>query len=115
MPHYLLSVYQPDGPGPAPDDLDRIMADVDAIDRDMKSAGVWVFAGGLHAPEGATVLRPRDGEVAATPGPFGAGGQHLGGFTIVDVADRGAALEWGRRLAAATTLPIEVRAFQGEG
>jgi hypothetical protein len=44
-----------------------------------------------------------------TDGPFAEGKEHIGGFSIVRAADLDAALEWGRRLARATTLPIEVR------
>jgi hypothetical protein len=113
MAQYLLSVIQPDGPAPEPDALDAIMADVDAVDREMRDKGVWVFAGGLHAPSTATVVRAQKGaDALMTDGPFAEGKEHLGGFTIVDVPDLDAALEWGRRLAEATTLPIEVRPFQ---
>ena len=112
MPQYLLSVVQPtDGTPPA--DLDRIMADVGEVDRAMHEAGVWVFAGGLHSPSTATVLRVSDGDVLTTDGPYAEGKEHLGGFSIIDVPDLDAALEWGTRLARATTLPIEVRPFQG--
>ena len=79
----------------------------------MRTAGVWVFSNGLLPPSSATVLRPSDGEVLVTDGPFAEGKEHLGGFSIVDVPDLDAALEWGRRLALATTLPIEVRPFRG--
>jgi hypothetical protein len=78
----------------------------------MKQAGVWVFAGGLHAPSTATVVRVQDGEALMTDGPFTEGKEHLGGFTIVEAPDLDAALEWGRRSAQATTLPVEVRPFQ---
>jgi len=114
MARYLLSVYQPDGPPPAPKDLARIVADVDAVDRDIRAAGDWVFAGGLFPPSTATVVRARDGQMLMTDGPFAEGKEHLGGFTIVDVADLDAALEWAGRLAEATTLPIEVRPFQDQ-
>lgn len=49
-----------------------------------------------------------------TDGPFVESKEHLGGFTIVNAPDLDAALGWGRKLARATTLPIEVRPFQGE-
>ena len=113
MPQYLLTVVEPTG-GPVPDggDLDQIMKDVDAVDREMHDAGVWVFAGGLHPPDTATVLRPSGGDVLATDGPFAEGKEHVGGFSIVDVADLDAALDWGRKLSLATTLPIEVRPFR---
>jgi hypothetical protein len=111
MTRYLLSVYQPDGPAPDPAILEPIMQDVDALDREMRDAGVWVFAGGLHDPGTATVVRHQDGELLITDGPYAEGKEHIGGFTIIDVPDLDAALEWGGKLARATTLPIEVRPF----
>jgi hypothetical protein len=112
MKQYLLSIYQPDGPPPPEVDLVRVMGDVDAVAEQMKAAGVWVFAGGLHPPSTATVLRLQDDDVLTTDGPFTEGKEHLGGFTIVTAPDLDVALEWGARLARATTLPIEVRPFQ---
>jgi hypothetical protein len=114
MKMYLLSVYQPDGPPPAPDVMSRIMRDLDALNRDLKAANSWVFAGGLHAPSTATVIRSKDGKVSMTDGPFVEGKEHLGGFTVIRAPDLDVALAWGQRLAEATTLPIEVRPFQGE-
>ena len=112
MARYLLSVYQPDGPTPPPEDLNRIMSGVDALTRDMQAAGVWVFAAGLHPASTATVLRVQDGAVLMTDGPFTEGKEHLGGFTVIDAPDLDAALEWGSRMAEVITLPIEVRPFQ---
>ena len=89
------------------------MRDLDTLNRELEAAGAWVFAGGLHPPGTATVVRVRDGEVLITDGPFAEGKEHLGGITIIEALDLDAALEWGRRLARATTLPIEVRPFQG--
>ena len=113
MAQYLLTVVEPTG-GPVPDAgaLDAIMKDVDAVDRAMRDAGVWVFAGGLYPPDTATVLRPSSGDVLVTDGPFAEGKEHVGGFSIIDVDDLDAALDWGRQLARATTLPIEVRPFR---
>jgi len=47
-----------------------------------------------------------------TDGPFVEGKEHIGGFVVVRARDLDAALEWGRKLARATTLPIEVRPLQ---
>lgn len=90
------------------------MRDVEELNREMRAAGAWVFGAGLLPPSSATVLRHADGEVLMTDGPFAEGKEHLGGFTIVKAPDLDAALEWGKKLARATTLPIEVRPFQGE-
>jgi hypothetical protein len=60
------------------------------------------------------VLRFADGEVSMTDGPYAEGKEHIGGFTIIKASDLDSALEWGRKLTMATTLPVEVRPFQGE-
>jgi hypothetical protein len=114
MKQYLLSVIQPAGDAPRAEVLDAIARDLDALNTEMKAAGAWVFAGGLHDPSTATVLRPEEGDVLMTDGPFAEGKEHVGGFTIVKAPDLDAALAWGRRLARATTLPIEVRPFLGD-
>ena len=112
MKNYLLSIYQPDGPTPPPDALNKIMEDVNALVAEIKAAGVWVFNGGLHPPTTATVVRMKGDEVLMTDGPFTEGKEHIGGFTIIKAADLDEALKWGEKLARATTLPVEVRPFQ---
>ncbi|HEX3839234.1 MAG TPA: YciI family protein [Acidimicrobiales bacterium] len=112
MKQYLLSVYQPDGPPPAAVDLEEITRDVNALADEMKAAGAWVFSDGLFPPTTATVVRLQDGEMLTTDGPYVEGKEHLGGLTIIQAPDLDAALEWGRKSARATTLPIEVRPFQ---
>ena len=114
MTQYLLSVYQPDGPPPPDVDLDAVIRELDVVIRELKAAGAWVFAGGLHEPSTATVVRLQDGDMLTTDGPFAEGKEHLGGLTIITAPDLDAALEWGQRLARATTLPIEVRPFHHE-
>lgn len=113
MPQYLLGFQQPVGDPPPPGVLEPMMADLDRVNTDMRTAGVWVFGGGLHGPEASTVVgRPGD-DVLVTDGPYAEGKEFLGGITIVDVDDLDAALHWAERIHRATTLPIEVRPFQG--
>jgi hypothetical protein len=114
MKQYLLSVYQPDGDPPPPEVLERVLRDVDAWDQELKAAGAWVFTGGLHPPSTATVVRLRDGEVLVTDGPYAEGKEHVGGFTVIRAPDLDAALEWARKAARATTLPVEVRPLRDE-
>jgi len=114
MKLYLLSLYQPGGGTPEPAVLEPIVRDLAALNDEMRAAGAWVFAGGLHDPSTATVVRPReDDEFVVTDGPFAEGKEFLGGFTIVRAPDLDAALAWGRKLARASTLPVEVRPFRG--
>src|SRR2546421_4195592 len=116
MTQYLLSVYQPDGDPPPPEVLEPIMRDLDALNREMKDAGVWVFTARLHPASTATVVRAKDGDVLMTDGPYVEGKEHLGGFTIIEAPDLDAALHWGGRIAQAIgVLPIEVRPLRGGG
>ena len=108
MTAYLLSIIQPDGEPPPPEELDVIMAELDALNRELKDAGAWVFAAGLHPASTATVVRAGR-EALFTDGPYVEGKEHVGGFTMIAADDLDAALEWGRRLSAILTLPIEVR------
>ena len=114
MKQYLLSIYQPDGDPPAPEVLEQISGEVRAVEQDMRVAGAWVFAGGLHAPSTATVLDPRSAEMPMTDGPYVEGKEHIGGLAIINAESLDEALAWGRKVARATTLPVEVRPFQGE-
>ena len=59
MKQYLLSIYQPDGGTPPPEVLQKVMRDVGALIDEAKTAGAWVFNGGLHPPSTATVLVSR--------------------------------------------------------
>jgi hypothetical protein len=112
MKQYLLSVcYPATGSQPPPAELNKILSDVIAWQREMQSAGVWVFSGGLHASNSATVLRHQNGDVVLTDGPFIESKEQIGGITIVRAPDLDAALLWARKLARATTTPIEVRPF----
>jgi hypothetical protein len=113
MKRYLLSLYQPEGEAP-PEVLEPVMRNLAALNQELRDAGAWVFAGGLHPPSTATVLRAADGDVLMTDGPFAEAKEQIGGFTIIEAPDLDAALEWGRKLTLATTLPVEVRPFQDE-
>jgi hypothetical protein len=118
MKQYLLNIYQPDGVQPPPEMLEKVMRNMGALIEDAKTAGAWVFNGGLHPPTTATVIRYQHGDPVITDGPFTEGKEHVGGFLIISVSDLDAALEWARRMAQVLTLdgaeaglPIEVRPF----
>nr|WP_211347457.1 hypothetical protein [Stackebrandtia endophytica] len=61
MKHYLLSNQQPDGGIPAPEIIEPIMRAVERFNHELRGAGAWVFAGGLHAPADAKVIRYVEG------------------------------------------------------
>jgi hypothetical protein len=111
MTQYLLSIYQPDGGTPPPEQLEAIGRELHTLNEKIKADGGWVFTGGLHPAGTATVVRVRDGELLTTDGPFTEGKEHLGGIWVVSAPDLDVALGWAAQAARATTLPIEVRPF----
>ena len=116
MTRYLLSVYYDEGSvQPSPDELARITSNVEAVHRELQETGAWVFGGGLHGADTATVVRARNGQALTTDGPFVETKEQLGGFSVIDVADLDAALAWAEQISAATTCAIEVRPFIDEG
>ena len=94
--------------------MEQMYKDVDAVNEEMRAAGAWVFAGGLHPASTATVVRVQDGEVVTTDGPFLETKEHLGGFWVIEAADLDAALDWAAKATVACQAPIEVRPFQDE-
>jgi hypothetical protein len=119
MKRYLLSIYQPDGPIPAPEVLAPVMRNLAMLNADLRAAGAWVFAAGLHPPETATVVRAKareaDAELLMTDGPFTEGKEHIGGFSVIRAADLDEALRWAGRLARIVSpLSVEVRPMHEE-
>ena len=114
MPQYLLNVYQPEGENPPPEVMGAMMKNVYAWRDEVKAAGAWVFGAGLQPTSTGAVVRPRNGEVLTTDGPFIESKEQVGGFIMIEAPDLDAALEWSRKLAAARTSPVEVRPVYGE-
>ena len=113
MTQYMLSVHMVEGePQPAEDEIPTIYADVDRFNEEVKSAGAWVFAGGLHPADTATVVKAKDGDVVTTDGPFAESKEQVGGFWVIEAADLDAALAWAARGSAACRGAVEVRPFQ---
>jgi len=115
MREYLLAVHMVEGePIPPEDVIQQRFKAVDVFNAEVQSAGIWVFAGGLHPPETATVVRSQNGQVVTTDGPFAETKEQLGGFWVIKAADLDAALDWAAKGSAACGRPVEVRPFQDE-
>ena len=108
MTRYLLNMWQPVGVRPDEATLAEAYAKLNALTEEMRSAGQWVFNGGLHPP------RRAPWSAATTWSPTGRtwrARSSFGGFWIIEAPDLDAALEWARRSTGITTLPVEVRPF----
>jgi hypothetical protein len=113
MTQYLLSVHMVEGePVPSEEEMQKAYQQVDAFNAGLKAAGNWVFAGGLHPPATATVVRIHDGEVLTTDGPFAETKEQIGGFWIITAPDLDAALALAAEASQACGGPVEVRPFQ---
>ena len=118
MAQYLLSVHGVEGDVREPmteEEMQQSWKQVSILEKEMMSAGAWVFSGRLHEPDTATVVRVANGEVLTTDGPFMESKEHLGGFYIIEARDLDAALAWASRVTAAIKVPIEVRPFAAVG
>jgi len=84
----------------------------DALNDEMKAAGVRIFVGGLHPASSAKSLPAQPNrEVLITDGPYLKTREHVGGFWVMEAADLDEALAWGRKAAVACRAPVEVRPF----
>jgi hypothetical protein len=118
MTQYLLSANSVAGEVRDPmtvEEMQQSYKHVSTLEAEMKSAGAWVFAGRLHDPATATVVRVSEGEVLTTDGPFVESKEHLGGFYIIEAKDLDAALTWASKVSRAVKAPIEVRPFAFTG
>ncbi|MFD5420948.1 YciI family protein [Streptomyces sp. NPDC127069] len=80
-----------------------------AVVREAKDAGVWVFAGRIDESVPPVMV---DGDGTVTDGTYPPTKHLEGGYTVLEVPSREAALEWAAKIAAACRCAQEVRAFQ---
>jgi hypothetical protein len=114
MSQYLLSVHTVEGEGhgpTTPEEMEAFMERINALEAEMRASGAFVFTGGLHGPDAATVVRRSEGELVMTDGPFVESKEHIGGFYVINADDLDAALGWAGKVVDAINAPIEVRPF----
>jgi len=122
MTQYLLSVWMTEGVEPyaTTEEMQQAFADVDKFNQEIQGSGHWVFAGGLHPANTATVVRADKGaggevsSVITTDGPFAETKEQIGGFWVIEAKDLDEALAIAARGSAACKGAVEVRPFQGE-
>ncbi len=114
MTRYLLSVHTLEGEARksiTDEERQESFRQLAVLEKEMESAGAWVFSGRLHEPDTATVVRVSGEEVLTTDGPFAESKEHLGGFYIIEAEDLDDALTWASKVTQAIKTPIEVRPF----
>ena len=91
---------------------DEEMVAITAFNRRIRAEGSWVLAGGLAAPETATVIDNRGAAPVFTDGPFVETKEFLAGFWIVEAPDLDAALRIAADGSRACNRRVEVRPFR---
>ena len=104
---YLVSVISDSTELATPGEMD----DIDAFNEKLIADGHWVFAGGLGAPDTATVIDNRGGSAVITDGPFVESKEHLAGFWVIEAADLDVALKLATEGSKACNRKVEVRPF----
>ena len=108
---YILLIYQ----NPvtletfSEEERDRVMAEVDAIMKELTESGELVGGEALADPSNTKTIRLVDGAPAITDGPYAEAKEHLGGYLIVDCESAERAAEIARRWPSARFTPLEVR------
>ena len=90
------------------EELEAVSDASHAVVQQAKDAGVWVFGGGIDESVAPVMV---DGNGAVTEGTYPQTVQLDGGFSVLELPSRGAALEWAAKIAAACRCAQEVRAF----
>ncbi len=104
---YLVSVIDDTAGLATPDE----MAAIDVFNDRLEAEGHWVFAGGLTAPNSATVIDNRGEEPLFTDGPFLESKEYLAGFWIIEAADLDVALKLATEGSKRCNRKVEVRPF----
>jgi hypothetical protein len=90
------------------DDMAAVDQAARAVIREAKRAGVYVFGGGIDAAIAPVLVGP-DG--ATVDGTYPQTRQLDGGFCVLDLPSREAAIQWAARLAKACRCSQELREF----
>src|SRR6187402_1111362 len=96
MTQYLIAFDDGDMVFPV-EDLPDVARASQAVVKEARDAGVWVFGAGLEHQDPSVVAT--DGTV--TDGPYPESKEHIGGFVVVDVPSREEAVQWAAKIAVA--------------
>ncbi|MGD9912647.1 MAG: YciI family protein [Rhizobiaceae bacterium] len=103
--------YETAAPGTIPDDVDAV-ANMMKYNQSMQDAGILISCDGLHPPSMGARVSFAGGKPRVTDGPFSEAKEVLGGYWIIDVPSRAAAIEWATKCPGGENEIVEVRQIQ---
>ena len=90
-------------------DMAAIGRECGPLDEDLQRSGHLLEVGSLAATKDSVSLRPRNGKVTVTDGPYAETKEALGGFYLLDCKDLDEALSWAAQIPGAWYGRVEVR------
>jgi hypothetical protein len=97
-----------------PEDLERLVADTDALHQELKETGEFIAAYGVADQDEAKTVTLVEGAPVVTDGPYLEAKEYLGSFDIIDCESYERALEIAGRSPAARLGKVEVRPLMHE-
>ena len=79
---------------------------------ELKEAGILITLDGLHPPSAGARVSFESGKPVVTDGPFTESKEVIGGYWMIDVESREAAIAWAKRCPASNNEIIEIRQIQ---
>lgn len=96
------------------DDWDALRQEVLHYVESLRASGKLVSTNALQSVRKAATVRVREGKTSVLDGPFAEAKEHIGGFFLIDVADREEALRVAAGWPSARIGTIEVRPIEEE-
>jgi hypothetical protein len=113
---YLLMIYanQDTFAGFAPEEIQRLIADTEAQQAELKRTGEWLAAYGVADQVNCKTVTTRSGEALVTDGPYIETKEYLGSFDIIDVDSYERAVEIAAAVPCAKYGSVEIRPLMDE-
>ena len=109
--HYMFLIYGNETAiaETAPEEMEQHIAKNWSVVEEATRRGVLVGVGALQPTSTSTTIRPKDGKVLTTDGPFAETKEQLGGYYILDCADLDEAIGWAAKMPACGGGCVEIR------
>jgi hypothetical protein len=113
---YLLMIYANDETfaGFAPEEMQRLIADTEALQAELRASGEWLAAYGVADQARCKTVTSKGGEPLVTDGPYIETKEYLGSFDIIECESLERAVEIAARVPFARYGSVEVRPLMSE-
>jgi hypothetical protein len=113
---YLLMIYANEDTfaGFAPEEIDRLIADTEAFQAELKARGEWLAAYGVADQVNCKTVTTKSGDLLVTDGPYIEAKEYLGSFDIIDCESYERAVEIAAAVPFTRYGSVEIRPLMDE-